>query len=524
MRVASRSGRIPTTSGPNGRVEAVAADLRDEDQGRRAVAGAEAVVDLVGIGRERGQGFEAVHVDGAARVARLAAAAGVVRLVHVSALGVAEDAPSAADRTKAGGEGAVRAAFPSATIVRPSLVYGPGDHFFARFAALARVSPVLPVIGGGRTLFQPMHVEDAAENLGLVLERPDTAGTTLALVGPETFTFRELLERMLEVMGLRRAIASTDAVPGAMLGRTRRKVRPMSQTPSPAGPVDLEALDRFLMSDASPEDCMQLSDLDGFLTGIAIGPEPVLPSEWLPVVWGGEEPVFDDAEQARTVIGLIMTRYNEILRVLDTDPGAYAPIFWEGPDGELIAADWAEGFADAVRLRPEAWRPLLEDRLASVLLTPIMVLCDEPEDGSPLDPEVRAALQDEAADGIPVCVAGIHAFWKSRRGRPAAAAGRARSAQGRSQRPVPLRLRSQVQALLRRELNGRRWRRDHRAQVRPGREVGWRGNIPDGRTPGSRPSSPAAAALRRHTAIVCRCRSGSPGRWPRPRGGCRRRR
>ena len=218
-----------------GRVEAVAADLRDEDQVRRAVAGAEAVVDLVGIGRERGQGFAAVHVDGAARVARLAAAAGAARLVHVSALGVAEDAPSAADRTKARGEAAVRAAFPSATVVRPSLLYGPGDHFFARFAALARVSPVLPVIGGGRTLFQPMHVGDAVETLRLLLERPDTAGTVLALVGPETFTFRQLLERMLEVMGLRRAIvpvpfplagalaAATGWLPAAPL--TREEVR-----------------------------------------------------------------------------------------------------------------------------------------------------------------------------------------------------------------------------------------------------------------------------------------------------------
>ena len=176
-----------------------------------------------------------MHVDGAARVARLAAAAGVARLVHVSALGVAEDAPSAADRTKARGEAAVRAAFPSATVVRPSLLYGPGDHFFARFAALARVSPVLPVIGGGRTLFQPMHVEDAVETFRLLLERPDTAGTVLALVGPETFTFRELLERMLEVMGLRRAIvpvpfplagalaAATGWLPAAPL--TREEVR-----------------------------------------------------------------------------------------------------------------------------------------------------------------------------------------------------------------------------------------------------------------------------------------------------------
>jgi NADH dehydrogenase len=208
VRVASRSGAKSDHSGANGRVEAVAADLRDEEQVRRALSGAEAVVNLVGIGRERGQGFEAVHVDGAARVARLAAAAGAARLLHVSALGVAEDAPSAADRTKARGEAAVRAAFPSATIVRPSLLYGPGDHVFARFAAVARVSPVLPVIGGGRTLFQPMHVADAAETLGSMLERPDTAGLTLALVGPETFTFRRLLERMLHVLGLRRAIVS----------------------------------------------------------------------------------------------------------------------------------------------------------------------------------------------------------------------------------------------------------------------------------------------------------------------------
>ena len=105
----------------------------------------------------------------------------------------------------------------------------------------------------------------------------------------------------------------------------------MSETLFPAGPVDLEALDQFLMSEASPENCMQLSDLDGFLTGIAIGPELVKPSEWLPVVWGGDEPVFEDAEQAQTVIGTIMGRYNEILRVLDTDPEAYAPIVLGGP-------------------------------------------------------------------------------------------------------------------------------------------------------------------------------------------------
>jgi NADH dehydrogenase len=189
-------------------VETVVADLRSEDRVRAAVADAEAVVNLVGIGRERGQSFEAVHVEGAARVARLAAAGGATRLLHFSALGVADDAPSAADRTKAAGERAVRAAFPSATVVRPSLVYGPGDHFFTRFAAVARLSPAVPVIGGGRTLFQPLHVEDAARALLALLDRPGTAGVTLALVGPETFSFRQLMERMLDALGRRRLIVS----------------------------------------------------------------------------------------------------------------------------------------------------------------------------------------------------------------------------------------------------------------------------------------------------------------------------
>jgi NADH dehydrogenase len=188
---------------------------------RAAVADTQAVVNLVGIGRERGQSFEEVHLEGAARIARLATAAGVVRLLHVSALGIAEDAPSAADRTKARGEEAVRAVFPSATIVRPSLVYGPGDHFFARFAAVARSSPVLPVIGGGRTLFQPMHVVDAVRTFLALLKPPDRAGLTFALVGPETFTFHELLERMLEVLGLRRAIVSVPfPVAGALAAAT----------------------------------------------------------------------------------------------------------------------------------------------------------------------------------------------------------------------------------------------------------------------------------------------------------------
>jgi uncharacterized protein len=213
----------------------------------------------------------------------------------------------------------------------------------------------------------------------------------------------------------------------------------MSKTLFPAGPVDLEVLDQFLMSEASPENCMQLSDLDGFLTGIAIGPELIKPSEWLPAIWGDDEPVFENEEQVQAVIGAIMGRYNEILRELDTDPEGYEPVFWEGPDGEVIAADWAEGFVDAIRLRPEAWRPLLEDREALILLMPILALCGDAEGGSPLelDPEEDADLLAQAPDLIPACVVGMHGFWKERRGQPKAGSGRAKSAKVGRNDPCP---------------------------------------------------------------------------------------
>jgi uncharacterized protein YbjT (DUF2867 family) len=205
-----------------GGVVTVAADLGEEDQVRRAMAGAEAVINLVGIAREQDASFEAVHVEGAARVARLAAVAGVRRLLHISALGIAEDAPSMADRTKARGEAAVRAAFPAATLVRPSLIDGPGDPFFTRLAAMAKVSPVLPVIGGGRRRFQPLHIDDAIRTLQVLLERPETAGTTFALVGPETFTFRELLERLLVVLGRRRLLPLLFALAEALAAGLER--------------------------------------------------------------------------------------------------------------------------------------------------------------------------------------------------------------------------------------------------------------------------------------------------------------
>jgi uncharacterized protein len=121
-----------------------------------------------------------------------------------------------------------------------------------------------------------------------------------------------------------------------------------------SGPIDLDALDDYLMSDHAPDNSMGLSDLDGFLTGIVVGPELILPSEWLPVIWGGQEPEFKTQDEMRTVLAAIMGRYNEIVACFNVDPGEFEPIFLEGPGGEVIASDWAGGFLDAVALREKA--------------------------------------------------------------------------------------------------------------------------------------------------------------------------
>jgi uncharacterized protein len=197
-----------------------------------------------------------------------------------------------------------------------------------------------------------------------------------------------------------------------------------------AGPVDLDALDAFLMSDRAPEHSMGLSDLDGFLAGIAVGPELIMPSEWLPVVWGGAEPVFESVDEGRDILGTIMGRYNEIIRTLDTAPGDFDPVFWEGPDGQAIVTDWAAGFLDAVALRPRSWEPLIRHGEAGVLMVPLLVLgaddSERPPCGGPSLPQAEVErLHAEGAGIIPDCVVGIHAFWRERR---SAAGGRRRPA------------------------------------------------------------------------------------------------
>ncbi len=193
--------------GDVGQITPVAANIRDERSIAAAVAGAAAVVNLVGVLYEGGrQRFEAIHAEGAGRVARLSKSAGVECLIHVSAIGADAASPSAYGRTKAAGEKAVRDAFPEATILRPSIVFGPEDEFFNRFAKLALLLPALPLIGGGRTRFQPVYVGDVAEAAVKAIDDPACRGKTYELGGPRVFTFKELMELLLREIGRRRLL------------------------------------------------------------------------------------------------------------------------------------------------------------------------------------------------------------------------------------------------------------------------------------------------------------------------------
>jgi NADH dehydrogenase len=193
------------TYGVPGQVEPVFCNIRDDASVAAALAGAEAVVNCVGILSEVGPNrFAAVQAEGAARVARAAAAAGISRFVQLSAIGADAGSPSVYARTKAEGEAAVLASVPGAVILRPSVVFGPEDQFFNRFAAMARFSPVLPVVGAA-TRFQPVFVEDVAEAAVRAVEGRVAPGI-YELGGPEVLTFRDCMRRMLAVIGRRRLI------------------------------------------------------------------------------------------------------------------------------------------------------------------------------------------------------------------------------------------------------------------------------------------------------------------------------
>jgi uncharacterized protein YbjT (DUF2867 family) len=195
------------TAGDVGQVTPVAANIRDDKSVAAAVSGADAVINLVGILYEGGrQKFEAVQGDGAKRLAASARAAGARRFIQISAIGADANSESAYARSKAAGEAGVAGAFPGATILRPSIVFGPEDDFFNRFAKMAMISPALPLIGGGKTRFQPVYVGDVAAAVAKALEDAGTIGKTYELGGPRVYTFQELLRLMLTEIGRSRAL------------------------------------------------------------------------------------------------------------------------------------------------------------------------------------------------------------------------------------------------------------------------------------------------------------------------------
>ncbi len=213
--------------GDTGQVVPWPADITRPDQVAAAVDGADVVVNLVGILFEWGRRtFQAVHVDGAANIAAAAKAAGAQRLVHVSAIGADADSSALYGRSKAAGEAAVTQAFPEATIVRPSVVFGPEDNFFNLFAGLARLTWVLPVFGcplqpefklfpkggfvdidlygDGGTRLQPVFAGDVAEAIMTIISDPNSAGRTYELGGPTIYSFKETMDLLLEVTGRKR--------------------------------------------------------------------------------------------------------------------------------------------------------------------------------------------------------------------------------------------------------------------------------------------------------------------------------
>jgi len=219
------------------RVSVFRADVRDQASVTAAVTGADAVVNAVSAYVEKGGvTFEAVHVQGAETVAREAAAAGVARVVLVSGIGADPESGSPYIRARGRGELMVQQAFPGATIIRPGAMFGPGDALFGTLADLARLLPVLPLIGGGRTRLQPVYVEDVAEAVARMLADPGTAGRTYELAGPGVYTLRELVRFTLRLLGRRRLLVS---IPFAVAEAQARLFELLPNPPLTTGQVDL---------------------------------------------------------------------------------------------------------------------------------------------------------------------------------------------------------------------------------------------------------------------------------------------
>lgn len=253
--------------GDVGQIVPLAASVTEPQSIARAIKGASHAVNLVGILYEKGAAtFKSIHAEGAGAVAKAAAAAGVGSLVQISAIGADEASPSAYARSKAAGEKAVREAFASASILRPSIVFGPEDDFFNRFAVMARLSPVLPLIGGGATKFQPVYVGNVADAIVAALGNSAAAGKTYELGGPKVYSFKELMELLLKEINRKRCLVN---LPFSLANLQAAVLELMPKPPLTRDQVRLLASDNVVASGA-----LGLADL-----GIEATPaEAILPS------------------------------------------------------------------------------------------------------------------------------------------------------------------------------------------------------------------------------------------------------
>jgi NADH dehydrogenase len=234
-----------------GQIKPIQANVRYRWSIDRAVEGADAVVNLVGILAEGGrQTFDAVQSFGPRAIGEAARAQGITRVVHNSAIGADQPSTVGYLRSKAEGEAGIREAVPEAVIMRPSIVFGPEDHFFNRFAAMARISPALPLIGGGHTKFQPVYAGDVGEAIARAVDGEATPGTTYELGGPEVLTFRQCMERMLEITRRRRMLVTIPWGVARMLGRVGQH---MPGAPLTVDQVRMLRFDTVVSEDAKRE-------------------------------------------------------------------------------------------------------------------------------------------------------------------------------------------------------------------------------------------------------------------------------
>ena len=224
-----------------GQIKPIQANLRYRWSVDRAVEGVDAVVNLVGILAEGGrQTFDAVQAFGPRAIGEASRAVGISNVVHVSAIGADQPSTIGYLRSKAEGEAGIQETVPSGVIIRPSIVFGPEDNFFNRFAAMARMSPALPLIGGGNTRFQPVFAGDVAEAIARAVDGKARAGTIYELGGPEVLTFRQCMERMLDVTKRKRLLAPVPWFAARIMGRVGQHL--------PGAPITLDQV-RMLQFD-----------------------------------------------------------------------------------------------------------------------------------------------------------------------------------------------------------------------------------------------------------------------------------